>query len=115
MGDSLSISFRLTSDGGIVMRANAESLVIAGEQALAGSTSVPASESIQECALSPAETRLALALLIVTVLLVVTVGVYVGTRYGVVWGLAAVVFASSVVAATIGVCAFVTGRPHDGM
>jgi len=97
------------------MGANSESFLMVGEQALAGSTSAPASELARECALSPAESRLALTLLIVTVLLVVAAGVYVGTQYGVVWGLAAVVFASSLVLATVGLCAFATGRPPEGM
>jgi hypothetical protein len=97
------------------MAANSNVSVMAGEKVLSRVTSAPAPESIQESVLSPAEERLALTHLMVTVLLVVIAGVYFGTQYGVVLGLAAVVFASSVVAATVGLCAFVTGSSPDRM
>jgi len=97
------------------MAANSKAFVMVGEQALSCSTSASASGSIRESVLTAGEARLARAIMIVAVLLVFAVGIDAGMNFGVVWGLAAAGGVLSAILATIGLCAFVTGRPHDGV
>jgi hypothetical protein len=97
-----------------MMGARAESVTVEVEQPVSDCTATPASESLQGEVLTPAETRLALVLVGVTVFLLVFIGLQAGTQFGWGWGLVVAGLALSVIGVTVGLCACLTNSPRGG-